>query len=538
MARRSFSLMLAWRYLNPRRAMLSAVTLISVTGVLLGVLVLVVVMAVYAGLERTVKERLLGFTPHVKLEFNPNGGMRFPITDWRETAAGIQKVPGVQSATAFVQEYVLMIDMNTRKRPVFFRGVDTQDPAQVAGIEKLLDEDYPGSSADMGLDARIVISSIIAKQFGLKVGDEVKFLSAQNLDEVERIDRITSRKPVREEFAAQIAKAKEQLKTIFEPRDGKLFLKDDHYNEMLVPLHDIFGQEIRDAEQEILGQFLALFDTPVEEAEGGVIYESGTPEKAAAILDELDKLDIEKIDTDILKSFKQIVLPKHATVVGVYGASQMALTPDVFMPLPLAQELAGLEGAVQGIAIRLDDAYQADRMAQEFASMMPGDWHAVTWVEEFGEFSRLINQQRVMMYFALSFIILVSAFSMMAVMFTVTIQKRREIGVMKALGAAPGQIVRVFVYQGMILGFVGALLGAGMGLLVIHFRGELQDLLRLMGFDPFAKSFLGFQKLPAYVDPTEITVISIAAFILCSVAAFVPAFFASRSDAAKSLRNL
>ena len=59
-----------------------------------------------------------------------------------------------------------------------------------------------------------------------------------------------------------------------------------------------------------------------------------------------------------------------------------------------------------------------------------------------------------------------------------------------------------------------------------------------MGFDPFAKSFLGFQKLPAYVDPTEITVISIAAFILCSVAAFVPAFFASRSDAAKSLRNL
>jgi lipoprotein-releasing system permease protein len=57
--------MLARRYLNPRRAVLSSFTLISLIGVLLGVLVLVVVMAVFAGLERDVKGRLLGFTPHI-----------------------------------------------------------------------------------------------------------------------------------------------------------------------------------------------------------------------------------------------------------------------------------------------------------------------------------------------------------------------------------------------------------------------------------------------------------------------------------------
>jgi ABC-type lipoprotein release transport system permease subunit len=81
-------------------------------------------------------------------------------------------------------------------------------------------------------------------------------------------------------------------------------------------------------------------------------------------------------------------------VIGVYQASQMALTPDVFMPLPLAQELAGLQGAVQGIAVRLDDAYQADQMATEFMTIMPEGWQAVTWITEFGDFSRLINQQR------------------------------------------------------------------------------------------------------------------------------------------------
>jgi lipoprotein-releasing system permease protein len=143
-----------------------------------------------------------------------------------------------------------------------------------------------------------------------------------------------------------------------------------------------------------------------------------------------------------------------------------------------------------------------------------------------------------MMYFALSFIVLVSAFSMMAVMFTVTIQKRREIGVMKALGAAPGQIVRVFLYQGMLLGLLGAVLGVGLGRIVIHFRGLVQEGMRAIGFDPFSASLTGFGVLPAHNDPVEQAVIGFMAFLLCSLAALVPAFFAARSDAAKSLRNL
>ena len=112
-----------------------------------------------------------------------------------------------------------------------------------------------------------------------------------------------------------------------------------------------------------------------------------------------------------------------------------------------------------------------------------------TWIEELQDFSRLIEQQRVMMYIVLSLIIIVSAFSMSAVMFTITYQKRREIGVMKALGAAPGQIIKVFFYQGLILGFIGSVIGVGSGLLVIRYREGVQVLLRGMGFDPFPQVF-------------------------------------------------
>jgi lipoprotein-releasing system permease protein len=538
MARRSFSLMLAWRYLNPRRAMLSAVTLISVTGVLLGVLVLVVVMSVYAGLERTVKERLLGFTPHIRLEYVPFGGFREPIGEWREIASKVAQTAGVESATAFVQDYVLMVDEESRKRPVMFRAVDTENPSQVEGITKMLDSDYPDGSADMGLDNRIVVSSVIAKQFQLTIGDKMKFLSAKNLDEVERIDRLANEPPVREKYATQLQSTKELLKTSFEEKDGKLFLSVENLYPLIGPLNDIYqdANGVRDQERQIVERFLLIVEG--EPGDGGSLLEKSVPEEAAKILAELDSTDVEKMNAENDKSLREIILPKEATVIGVYQASQMALTPDVFMPLPLAQELTGLEDAVQGIAVRLNDPYQADLVASEFVKTLPEGWQLVTWIEELGEFSRLINQQRGMMYFVLSFIIVISAFSMMAVMFTVTIQKRREIGVMKALGAAPGQIVKVFVYQGMILGFMGSLLGVGLGLLVVRLRTQLQDGLRAVGFDPFSRSFLGVDGLPAHVNPSEVMVIAISAFVLCTVAAFVPAFSAARSDAAKSLRNL
>ncbi len=538
MARRSFSLMLAWRYLNPRRAMLSAVTLISVTGVLLGVLVLVVVMSVYAGLERTVKKRLLGFTPHIRLEYVPFGGFREPIGEWREIAAKMAQTQGVQSATAFVQDYVLMVDEEARKRPVMFRAVDTDDASQVQGITKMLDSDYPGSTADMGLDNRIVVSSVVAKQFQLEIGDKMKFLSAKNLDEVERIDRLANEPPAREKYAAQLQSTRELLKTSFEARGDKLFLGGDKLYPLVGPLNDVYqdANGIRDQEREIVERFLFLIEG--EPVEDGSLLEKSVPEEAAKILAELDTTDVEKMNAENDKSLREIILPKEATVIGVYQASQMALTPDVFMPLPLAQELTGLEDAVQGIAVRLNDPYQADLVAQEFATALPKGWQLVTWIEELGEFSRLINQQRGMMYFVLSFIIVISAFSMMAVMFTVTIQKRREIGVMKALGAAPGQIVKVFVYQGMILGFMGSVLGVGLGVLIVRLREPLQAGLRTIGFDPFSRSFLGVDSLPAHENPVEITIIAISAFVLCTLAAFVPAFSAARSDAAKSLRNL
>jgi lipoprotein-releasing system permease protein len=539
--------MLARRYLNPRRAVLSSFTLISLVGVLLGVLVLVVVMAVFAGLERDVKGRLLGFTPHILVK---SPGMTLPGEEpdedappWQDLADESAKIPGVAAATAYVADNVIL-DVGTWQRPVSFRGIDTSDAAQVKGVEDMLDKkNFPDSSADLGLDDKAVISSIVAEQFQLRVGDTVRLYSTRNFEGVMKAYKATEKPVVREAYPEEWALAGKTLGREW-AKEGELFTAPTGE---LIDVYDalsyVYGEEIREPERELLESLLRAL--------GGRVREENEPEELEVFrftadskkeIDEafkaLGETDAEKMDGEILKGLKSLVLPKEAVVAGIYSASQMAVTPELFVPLPLAQDLAGLGTQVQGIALRLDDPYDAEEIAVVARKALGPEHYVETWGDQYQAFFALINQQRVMMYFALSFIVLVSAFSMMAVMFTVTIQKRREIGVMKALGAAPGQIVRVFLYQGMLLGLLGAALGVGLGRVVIQFRGGVQEGMRAIGFDPFSAQLTGFGVLPAHNDPVEQAVIGLMAFVLCSLAALVPAFFAARSDAAKSLRNL
>ncbi len=518
--------------------MLSSFTLISVIGVMLGVLVLVVVMAVFSGLERQIKERILGFTPHIlvqELVIDPN----VPDAGWEALAEEASGIAKVEAATPYVSDHVI-IDVASWQRPAKFHAIDTADPTQVKGVAEMLDlKTYPDSVADFGIDDRAVISSILAEQYGIGVGALMRLYSTRNFEQVMQAYKSTENPPAREYQSARWIAASATLKRLNTAEAKAEGLPREEILEAYDHITAIHDEDIREPERKLLHELILELESGSRNPESGN-YRFG-PDATQTILELLDQLnhtDAEQMDAEILKGMKSFVLPKEVEVIGVYQASQMAMTPDLFVPLHIGQDLAGLENEVQGIALRLEDAYLADKVALAIHQSHGDRWNIRTWTQDYEAFFLLMAQQRVMMYFALSFIVLVSAFSMMAVMFTVTVQKRREIGVMKALGAAPGQIIRVFLYQGMLLGAVGSLIGIGLAHLVIHFRGSLQALMRGLGFDPFSASLTGFDTLPAHHNPLEQVIIGICAFTLCSLAALVPAFFAARSDAAKSLRNL
>lgn len=534
---RSFSLLLARRYLNPRRTVLSSFSLVSLLGVMFGVMVLIVVMAVYAGMEREIKNRILGFSPHVLVRTEGGG-----VEDWQEEAKKLRQVPGVETATAFIDNNVV-IDVDGMQLPVAFRGVDAGDIRQVEGIRAMLDvKQHPESTADLGLDDRVVVSSHIAEQFKLQVGDPIRLYSTRNFDQVLAVYKTTEKPPLRVQFKERWDKIKAIIGEGWDSKDAKGYtLSEAKTEEAYNLVVGLTEEKLRGPELERLqGIYTAMENSEPDENGGVRHFTTEDRQKIRELVAETDVADADKMDGDALKALKQIVLPKEAKVVGVYQSSQMAITPDIFVPLPLAQDLAGLDDKVMGISLRLHDPYLAGEVAQAVAGQLDPTWSVMPWMKQpsYERFFSLISQQRVMMYFALSFIVLVAAFSMMAVMFTVTLLKRREIGVMKALGASSGQIVCVFLYQGMLLGALGAALGFGLGRLVILYRGVFQEALRGMGFDPFAASFTGFSVLPAYNNPAEQLAIAVAAFVLCALAAALPAFFAARSDAAKSLRNL
>jgi len=503
-------------------------------GVAVGVMVLIVVLAVMAGFEREVKSRLLGFAPHIELE-KMEGGEKQLIYDWREVKAQVEKEEGVEEAYAQLRDFTILERFDLFY-PVEYRAIDTTNTRQMAALEDLI---LKGGTADMGLDEKAVVAESTARQFGIVVGDKILLHSARNLQQLAEAWKITDRPLIAKEHAGMFAQIRKDLR-------NKMTVEDTGIQtfelELLAGIYDsldaIRQEKIRESERQGLNTILVLFQGGKKSGNGArFLLEPGSVEKVLNQFDILDRMDREVEDGRLLRGMKEVALPRELEVVGVFRTSQHVMHPGVFVPLATGQELKNMEGGVEALGVRVDDPYQVEPVQARLGEALGSAWSVLSWKDQNRNWVELIARERMMMYFALSFIVLVSAFCIMAVIFTITIMKKQEIGVMKALGATPFQVVRVFTLQGSIVGLMGSLLGVGLGLLVVHFRDPIYELLKKVGFDIFPADFHGIDGLPAHINAQEVMIVGAGAFLLCVVAALIPAFLTSRHDPARCLRN-
>lgn len=420
-------MLLALRYLRPKRTFISFITLLSVLGPVLGVGLLIIVIAVMSGFDRELKRGILSMQSHIQV-YPGTSSVGEPMPVLRDPAAVLQKLDQLGCNGAPVIEGAVLLQVRKQAVGTYVRGI---------------------------------------------------------LPEYER----------------RVTKLADSVTGRFDIRDGEAILG----SKLAAQLHLQHGDSL-------------LIHSPANLTENFVWDEEG------------------QIRT---RQQAEIYLPEETRVAGIlnlgiheYDSSMVILHQDQ------AADLFGLPwGAATAIHAETPDPFRISPVADALEEAFPHH-RILTWQQANKQYFDALRVEKNMMFFLLTFIVLVSAFGIATTLITVAVQKTREIGILKAVGFGPADVARIFLYQGVIIGAVGTTLGVGFGMLVLHCRATISEwLAKFLGVEVFPPELYHFSEIPARVLPMDVLVIAASALVLCVLAALIPALYASFLCPADALRE-
>ncbi|HEY2190415.1 MAG TPA: FtsX-like permease family protein [Caldimonas sp.] len=211
------------------------------------------------------------------------------------------------------------------------------------------------------------------------------------------------------------------------------------------------------------------------------------------------------------------------TVSGIVDlGSKSANMRTIFVALHTAQSLLGLTGGVSSIDVTVDDVYAAEDVARAITAATGVE--ADSWIHTNAQFFSAVRAQ-VTANTTIRFCVGLSvAFGIASVLFVSVVQKRREIGILRAMGVTRGQVMRVFLLQGGVLGLAGSLLGSALGAIA------------LVAWRRFAVGADGQPIVPVVMEPALFGVALVLASVAGLVAAAAPALRAARLDPVVAIR--
>jgi lipoprotein-releasing system permease protein len=241
-----------------------------------------------------------------------------------------------------------------------------------------------------------------------------------------------------------------------------------------------------------------------------------SPGNLGQVLDSIKKLEnaTGEEEKKAINELRDVILPKELTVTGIFETGHYLHDSEfLLVPVYVGQELYGLDDALHGITVKTDNPYGAERVKQEIQQFLEPPQYAQTWIDMNRQYFEAVRLERTVMFFLLFFIVIVAAFGIMSTLITVTVQKRHEIGLF------------------------GTITGLGLGMTLIRYRNEFSRwLASTLHIEIFPRQVYQFSSIPAEVIPHDVAIICISAFLICSFAALIPAYFAARLDPVKALR--
>jgi lipoprotein-releasing system permease protein len=410
---------LALRYLRPRRTFVSAITMLSVLGVTLGVMVLIVVLSVMEGFEQRLADKIIGFNAHLTVS---NQDI---VENAPQIIEELKRDPQVLDATPFAYGPVLAQFEGKITTPII-KGVPIEGDDAALPIRKFIVD----GSYELRGDS-ILAGQQWARRSDAHIGDKVLIYAPRHFENVKTMQ----------------------------------------------------------------------------------------------------------------KGHGSVMLPDEFTITGIFSTGMFDYDLNFLVTsLGNAQRLYKLGNGVHGIAIRMKDPMLAPELkkklnlAWEHSDIIP-PLTAKTWMDQNRPLFMAIATERTVMSFILFFIMIVAAFGLCSTLITITVQKAREIGVLKAMGAREGQVAVIFALHGLIVGAIGAVGGVLLAVIVLFYRNPFRIFLsRRLGIEVFSPDVYNFTDIPAVTHPQTVLVIAAAAVVICVVAALIPARGAARLDPAQALR--
>ena len=389
---------------------ISFISLSSMIGLGLGVLVLITVMSVMNGFDRELRERILGMVPHAVIQSYDG------MSDWRTVAEKIPDSPDILAMAPFIHAQGMLTSAGS-VRGMLLNGVEPELEKQVSIVQNHM---KAGSLDDLESgEFNIVLGDILANYMHARLGDKV---------------------------------------TVVLP-------------EASVTPAGVFPR---------------------------------------------------------LKRFK---------VVGIFSVGAEIDGNLAMIHIDDAAKLKRMGNRVDGLRLKVDDLFNARQIAWRAVGRLGSNYSASDWTRSHGNLFQAIRMEKTLVGLLLMMIIAVAAFNIVSTLVMVVTDKRADIAILRTMGATPGTILRIFLFQGLLIGCIGIFSGALLGvLLATNISGIITWVEQTLGFQFLNAEVYFISYLPSQLLWNDVAVICSTALCLAFLATIYPALKASRIAPAEALR--